>query len=514
MMAGKVKAEYLDQVLPEYQGNPLIMALPDIMSAEETLGCLTRTPVYDESERALDAKYRIHCLSRLLHDYYQPLPQHLDIENRISVCLRQGYRNRNPLEMQFALMANESYAAMKEKRPVMPVPGYHPNASGFTIIGVSGVGKSTAVESILSLYPQVIEHEEFQGHPLPLTQIVWLKLDCPHDGSRGELCYRFFKAVDDAVGSEYFDQYKKSRITIDSMLTLMQRIAQEYSLGLLVVDEVQHLSLAKGGSDAMLNFFVTLVNTIGVPVILIGTSKAMPILQGQFRQARRSSGHGDLIWNRMKKERSWITFVESIWKYQWIRSDVRLTAEMLDVFYEETQGIIVLAVVLYVLVQEDAIRSEKETFGIEDIRRVARERMALVQPMMKALRENNKKEIDRYEDITEILVNDVTSDIRTRQTTEAKQPASRAFERTRNEVLEYFVKLRKSPEKVEQFIEQAYRETKSTDFAVITERVYDLLRMDADGTKNEEHAGSQESLLKGKDHTAMLQAGVVDDEKW
>lgn len=140
--------------------------------------------------------------------------------------------------------------------------------------------------------------------------------------------------------------------------------------------------------------------------------------------------------------------------------------------------------------------------------------MALVQPMMKALRENNKKEIDRYEDITEILVNDVTSDIRTRQTTEAKQPASRAFERTRNEVLEYFVKLRKSPEKVEQFIEQAYRETKSTDFAVITERVYDLLRMDADGTKNEEHAGSQESLLKGKDHTAMLQAGVVDDEKW
>ncbi len=228
--------------------------------------------------RNLEAKYRIHCLSRLLHDYYQPLAQHLDIENRISVCLRQGYRNRNPLERQYALMVNESYEAMLEKRDVRPVPGYHPNASGFTIIGVSGVGKSTAVESILSLYPQVIEHTEYKGMPLAATQIVWLKLDCPHDGSRGELCYRFFKAVDDAVGSEFFDQYKRSRITIDSMLTLMQRIAQEYSLGLLVVDEVQHLSLAKGGSDAMLNFFVTLVNTIGVPVILIGTSKAMPIL--------------------------------------------------------------------------------------------------------------------------------------------------------------------------------------------------------------------------------------------
>ena len=300
MTARQVKAKYLNQVLPEYQNNPLIMALPDIMSAEETLFCLTRTPVYNKEERKMDSKYRLHCLSRLLHDYYQPLAQHLDIESRISVCLRQGYRNRNPLERQYNLMVNESYAAMIEKRAVRPVPEYHPNASGFTIIGVSGVGKSTAVESILFQYPQVIEHTEFNGQPFPAKQIVWIKLDTPHDGSRGELCYRFFKAVDDAVGSEYFDQYKKSRITIDSMLTLMQRIAQEYSLGLLVVDEVQHLSLAKGGSDAMLNFFVTLVNTIGVPVILIGTSKAMPILQGQFRQARRSSGHGDLIWNRMK----------------------------------------------------------------------------------------------------------------------------------------------------------------------------------------------------------------------
>ena len=68
---------------------------------------------------------------------------------------------------------------------------------------------------ILSLYPQVIEHTEYKGMPLAVTQIVWLKLDCPHDGSRGELCYRFCKAVDDAVGSEFFDQYKRSRITID-----------------------------------------------------------------------------------------------------------------------------------------------------------------------------------------------------------------------------------------------------------------------------------------------------------
>lgn len=514
MIARVVKAEYLEQTLPEYRGNPLIEALPDIMSADETLSRLTRTPAYSKEERNIDAKYRIHCLSRLLHDYYQPLPQHIDIENRISVCIRQGYRNRSPLERQYVLMVNESYESMKEKRTVRQVPGYHPNASGFTIIGVSGVGKSTAVESILSLYPQVIKHTEYRGEPFVAEQIVWLKLDCPHDGSRGELCYRFFKAVDDAVGTEYLDQYKRSRITIDSMLTLMQRIAQEYSLGLLVVDEVQHLSLAKGGSDAMLNFFVTLVNTIGVPVILIGTSKAMPILQGQFRQARRSSGHGDLVWNRMKKERGWITFIESMWKYQWIRDEVDLTVQMLDAFYEETQGIIVLAVVLYVLLQEDAIRSEKETFCTDDIKRVAGERMVLVQPMLMALREDNKKEIDRYEDITEILVDDVSSHILEGSQIKRVQPASGTFERVRDEVLEYFVKMKKQPEKVELFIEQAYRESGSCEFAVIAERVHDLVKQDESIQQEYAENDAQDNALKGKNHTELSEAGFVDDTQW
>ncbi len=513
MNVWKVEADYLEQVLPEYRDNPLIEALPDIMSDDETIAALTNTPTYSEEERNLDAKYRIHCLSRLLHDYYQPLPQHLDIEKRISVCIRQGYRNRNPAGKEYALMANESYEAMKEGRYPRPVAGYHPHASGFTIIGVSGVGKSTAVESVLAQYPQLIEHREYHGKPLPLKQITWLKLDCPHDGSRIEMCYRFFKSVDDVIGSDYLDQYKKSRTSVGAMLTLMQRIAQEYSLGLLVADEVQHLAQAKSGSDAMLNFFVTLVNTIGVPVILIGTSKALPILQGQFRQARRSSGHGDLIWNRMKKERTWTVFVESIWSYQWIQNRVPLTPEMLDVIYQETQGIIVLAVVLYVLLQEDAIITEQETFRAEDIRRVSKERMALVQPMLEALRNNDQKNIDKYEDITDILVDEVSSRLASYQDQDlprsSKTAGAASLAKLRNEILPFFIKLHKPPELVDRLIEQAYQKTKSTDTAAIMEMVYDKLKKEEEATGK----GRKEQKDAPKfDHKEI--AGQVDDTLW
>ena len=46
-----VKAEYHEQILPEYQGNPLIEALPDIFSVSDKKKKLTRKPRYDDKER-------------------------------------------------------------------------------------------------------------------------------------------------------------------------------------------------------------------------------------------------------------------------------------------------------------------------------------------------------------------------------------------------------------------------------------------------------------------------------
>ena len=84
-------AEYFEQVLPEYRGNPLIEVLPDILSSEDVKRLLRRRATHHDAERSMQAKYRIHCLARLAREYYQPLPQHFSIEKKISVCIRQGY---------------------------------------------------------------------------------------------------------------------------------------------------------------------------------------------------------------------------------------------------------------------------------------------------------------------------------------------------------------------------------------------------------------------------------------
>ena len=104
------------------------------------------------------------------------------------------------------------------------------------------------------------------------------------------------------------------------MLTLIAQVVRSTGLGLLVIDEIQHLCEARGfGDEKMLNFFVTLVNTAGVPVVLIGNPKAMSILQSEFRQARRGSGQGDMIWDRLEPNDDYELLLDALWQYQWTR---------------------------------------------------------------------------------------------------------------------------------------------------------------------------------------------------
>lgn len=194
------------------------------------------------------------------------------------------------------------------------------------------------------------------------------------------------------------------------LLIIMTQLVRQFQIGILVIDEIQHLSEAKGGgSDKMLNFFVTLVNTIGLPVVMIGTTKAMSILQGEFRQARRGSGQGDLIWDRMKNDAAWQVFVKSMWRYQWTGNSVPYMDEMVNTLYDESQGIIDIAVKLYAIVQIEAITGGKESFSAADIHEVAEKKLSLVKPMLNALRSGDRKKILRYEDITPVSIEDYLS---------------------------------------------------------------------------------------------------------
>ena len=401
------EAQYLPQVVEDYKGNPLIEALPPIYSPAKASQLLTVDLDYHDGERDLDNEYREHCIYRLFR-YFQPLDTHIDIEKRVSRAIRQGYISKNPATPQYASKLVQGSAAIENAGP-----GWHnaytphSTSAGFTIIGMSGIGKTTAIERVLSLYPQRILHTQYKGGPLFLTQMVWAKIDCPFDGSLKGLCFSFFAYVDKVLGTDYSRKFSVNRMTVDSALPRIAQIATTHCLGLLVVDEIQHLSQAKsGGKDKMLNFFVTLVNTVGVPVVLIGTTKALPILQSEFRQARRGSGQGDLIWERMQNDISWEIMIRAMWKNQWTRKHTPLTDELKNVLYEESQGILDIAVKLYAFAQAKVIGDGTEQVTAAAIREAAAVKLKLLKKYLDAIRSGDVKKMAQYDDIMPITVED------------------------------------------------------------------------------------------------------------
>lgn len=387
-------------VLREYQDNPFIASLPPLLSQQELVKCMASRPEFHEQERSYPLHVRKHCIMRLGR-YFEPLESQLRLTERFGMLLREGYIGRNPRTHDYIRHLQNGAERIEAKSLHLPTLLPVQNTAGsFALTGCSGIGKSKAIEKVLHQYPQCIPHTR----PFSLVQIVWLKLDCPHQGSPKQLCIHFFSAVDRLIGTSYFKWYAGSRVSVDEMMVHMAHIANLHALGVLVIDEIQHLNKTKVGPEALLNFLVTLVNTIGVPVILIGTLSAIPLLQDNFRQARRASGLGSLNWERMQKGQAWDYFIDRLWRYQWTRDVTPLSPDIREVLYDESQGILDIVVKLFMLSQLRVagigdVRGTPELLTPALLRRVAREDLHMVRPMLDALRRNDARALLKYDDL-------------------------------------------------------------------------------------------------------------------
>jgi flagellar biosynthesis GTPase FlhF len=83
---------------------------------------------------------------------FVPLPRHIDVEQRFSRLLRGGYAGRNPTQAghwpEMVKRAGSVSSTVKASAP----PPTITDAGGMTMIGFSGLGKTTTVNRITNLY--------------------------------------------------------------------------------------------------------------------------------------------------------------------------------------------------------------------------------------------------------------------------------------------------------------------------------------------------------------------------
>ena len=403
-------ATYSDHKLPMYKDNPLIEALPPIFSAQDVMKKLSHFPKIDPAVRSLEPELRIHAILDI-EQFFQPLLRLYDLFTQLSTMIYRGYCSRNPLALNFWSNLDQGIDDIKKNNQTIEYPRMRRSLLSSSLIGISGVGKTRSIEEILWLFPQVIHHREYQGRAFTWTQLTWLKLECPHDGSTRGLALQFLQVIDDRLGTNYIHMYThRGRASKDELLLAMARVSALHSIGILVIDEIQALSQAKsGGAEDMLNFFVQLVNLLNIPIVMVGTYKAEFLFSQAFRQARRATGHGPIRWKPIQRDEDWDLFLEALWKYQYTSTAVEFSNSFSDQLYAISQGITDIAIKVFIVTQMQAIASREEKITKEGIAVAADLALPLVRPFLDALRTNDLKRLSMMEDIEPLNIDSLVT---------------------------------------------------------------------------------------------------------
>lgn len=374
-------------------GNPLIDVLPCKLEAAKVFENLCHYPIYNQMDRKMSKESKVLRI-RQLYNFYQPFDIHLNLYNDIDLMIREAYMGRNPLNIKaFNEKTYENYKGIHNNK-VGDIDIRARNMGiGKALIGTAGVGKTSAMNRVLELFPQIMKHLEYKGQAFRYVQIVYLNIIAPHDGSLKTLLLDILKEVDYLVETTYAENAIRGRLTINGLISQVQQVLNIYHIGLLVIDEFQFLSKK---SEQVLNFLTTIINTWGVSLYVVGTPIALEILQKDLRVARRFQL---ILYKNMEREsKEWDYLLNDLWQYQYTSQITELTKEIIDYFYHYSQGITDILIKLYIEVQLAAVEQDKK-ITVNLIRVVSKEKMGMIGSILTAMQSGDKYLQAQYGDI-------------------------------------------------------------------------------------------------------------------
>lgn len=403
MKVTAAKAEYTPASLDAFRGNPLIEALPNFLDVPpaKIFEWLTQDPepIANQTSRRQKSEW----LTYTALNCFIPGMRHMELFEIVDLMIRQGYLHRSPtIGPSYYEDAQKRFKERLEAQGLRPSAYHEPLTT--SVVGCSGIGKSSGVLKVLSLYDQVIVHKP--PYVLePLTQVVYLKVEAP--GTVKGLCGRIIGELGRLVGINYAEQYVKPRATLEALQQRVIYLMGLHRVGILVLDEMQNLVRRYKNRDEIFDFIVYLSNTLDVPILFIGTPKLKQFMCSNLRTARRFGTFGVSIWERFKLGTpEWESFVQALWRYQILRDErLEMSAEVQSAFYRCSQGITDILVKLFIFCQMKAIlkcclKQEKlERITPPLVEETFKTEFPHLVPLMDALSTGDEKAIESYEDI-------------------------------------------------------------------------------------------------------------------
>lgn len=338
--------------------------LPEMKSGNGLISALSIIPEYDKTICQQNQAVRLMALSDL-YQIYIPSQMSLEIYSKLYLALLRSMQKKGT---QMAIKQRyENYRAIQQQS----YSGILGGSDSFTIIGTSGIGKSSAISRAISLITEnrIIETDK------PYTKIIpCLIVQCPFDSSVKGLLLEILRKVDEELGTDHYIHAVKSRAsTTDMLIGAVSSIALN-NIGMLVVDEIQNVVNSKNGKS-LIGALTQLINNSGISICMVGTPESTVFFEQAMQLARRSVG---LQYTTMKYDEYFQSFCKIIFKYQFLKNRTEITAAITEWLYEHSAGVISVVVSLIHDAQEIAILTGKEVLNLDTLNEAYQQRLTLL----------------------------------------------------------------------------------------------------------------------------------------
>lgn len=338
--------------------------LPEMKSGNELISALSIIPEYDETICQQNQAIRLMALSDL-YQIYIPSQMSLEIYSKLYLALLRSMQKKGT---QMAIKQRyENYKAIQQQS----YSGILGGSDSFTIIGTSGIGKSSAISRAISLITEnrIIETNK------PYTKIIpCLIVQCPFDSSVKGLLLEILRKVDEELGTDHYIHAVKSRAsTTDMLIGAVSSIALN-NIGMLVVDEIQNVVNSKNGKS-LIGALTQLINNSGISICMVGTPESTVFFEQAMQLARRSVG---LQYTTMNYDDYFQSFCKIIFKYQFLKNRTEITTAITEWLYEHSAGVISVVVSLIHDAQEIAILTGKEVLNLDTLNEAYQQRLSLL----------------------------------------------------------------------------------------------------------------------------------------
>ena len=256
----------------------LVKKLPPMLSGNELEKALTILPEYDPAIVNENDAIRLIALTDI-YKVFVPNQMSREIYSKLYLALlRSLQKKESKLRVKQTL---ENHRAILQQE----YSGILGGSDSFTIIGGSGIGKSSSISRVVQLVTKtpVIEMESPYCKILPCVLV-----QCPFDSSVKGLLLEIIRVVDELMGTKYYPKATSASATTDMLIGTVSQICLNH-VGILVVDEIQNVAISKNGRN-LLGALLQLINCSGISICMVGTPECTEFFTQAMQLARRSLG--------------------------------------------------------------------------------------------------------------------------------------------------------------------------------------------------------------------------------